>query len=610
MNKKILISLALIGVVGVIATGATVSYFTDTESSVGNVFTAGSIDLKIDNHAWFNGGYMEEFSWELDDLTDQLFFNYTDLKPGDWEEDTISIRVDNNPAWICGEITITNNDDMTCTEPEMDDDPTCDEPDADIWDGDLAQELAFIYWVDDGDNVLESDEYFYGPISPGALLPDGSIRFPIADVNYSVAGYDPGTGLGLPIVGLETYYIAKAFCFGDIDIVPVVQDGYSDQMNPGSPQGPGFTCNGALVNNASQSDSLTGDISFTAVQYRNNTDYVCVIVPECEDDEDCDDENACTLDVCDEDNLCQNICLVDDPCDDGNDHTVNDKCTQVGEDCLCKGTLVECISNEECNDYNECTLDICDENGVCQNTCLVGQSCDDGEHYTINDECTQVGEDCFCEGEPVDCIDAGDCNDNDPCTIDTCENNVCVYTPIVCNDQDPCTTDACVDGTCVYTPIVCNDGDPCTTDACVGGECVYTPIVCNDGDPCTTDACVDGTCVYTPIVCDDQNPCTTDACVGGVCIYTPICEGTDIECGCTSCENCNDQDGWVDVGGTYACCQGDYMLCTCQNQEYIDYSCQGTSCVSATTNWRTVGTDCSTCYPYCCDDAQCVPCNY
>jgi spore coat-associated protein N len=45
--KKILISLAIIGVVGAIGIGATVAYFTDTETSTGNTFTAGSLDLTI-----------------------------------------------------------------------------------------------------------------------------------------------------------------------------------------------------------------------------------------------------------------------------------------------------------------------------------------------------------------------------------------------------------------------------------------------------------------------------------------------------------------------------------------------------------------------------------
>jgi len=49
MNKKILISLSVIGVVAAMAIGGTIAYFNDTETSTGNIFTAGSIDLKVDH---------------------------------------------------------------------------------------------------------------------------------------------------------------------------------------------------------------------------------------------------------------------------------------------------------------------------------------------------------------------------------------------------------------------------------------------------------------------------------------------------------------------------------------------------------------------------------
>ncbi|PIW76653.1 MAG: hypothetical protein CO001_00190, partial [Candidatus Portnoybacteria bacterium CG_4_8_14_3_um_filter_40_10] len=41
--KKIIISLSIIAAVAAIAIGATTAYFSDTETSTGNTFTAGSI---------------------------------------------------------------------------------------------------------------------------------------------------------------------------------------------------------------------------------------------------------------------------------------------------------------------------------------------------------------------------------------------------------------------------------------------------------------------------------------------------------------------------------------------------------------------------------------
>jgi predicted ribosomally synthesized peptide with SipW-like signal peptide len=47
--KRILISLGIIGVVAAVGIGATVAYFNDVETSTGNVFTAGTLDLKVDH---------------------------------------------------------------------------------------------------------------------------------------------------------------------------------------------------------------------------------------------------------------------------------------------------------------------------------------------------------------------------------------------------------------------------------------------------------------------------------------------------------------------------------------------------------------------------------
>ena len=53
--KKILLSLAIIAVVGAVAVGVTGAFFSDTETSTGNTFTAGAIDLKVDSEQHYNG---------------------------------------------------------------------------------------------------------------------------------------------------------------------------------------------------------------------------------------------------------------------------------------------------------------------------------------------------------------------------------------------------------------------------------------------------------------------------------------------------------------------------------------------------------------------------
>ncbi len=87
------------------------------------------------------------------------------------------------------------------------------------------------------------------------------------------------------------------------------------------------------------------------------------------------------------------------------------------------------------------------------------------------------------------CLTPADCDDADPCTAATCDNGVCVHTPIAgcctmsnqCDDQDVCTTDSCVNNACVHTPIAgccnaaadCDDNDPCTIDSCMGNACEH-----------------------------------------------------------------------------------------------------------------------------------------
>jgi hypothetical protein len=165
---------------------------------------------------------------------------------------------------------------MTCTEPEMGDDATCDEgatpPDGDLWDGELAQNLNFVFWADDGDNVLEEGERVLME-GPASNLPQGDqnlgATYPIVDSTYNAFGT-----VGQPFPGNTDKYIGKAFCFGTLAKVPVPQGQGSPETNPG------VTCDGVPVNNASQSDSVMGNIAFTAVQSRNNGDFRCVPIPQ------------------------------------------------------------------------------------------------------------------------------------------------------------------------------------------------------------------------------------------------------------------------------------------------------------------------------------------
>lgn len=127
--KRIILSLALIVLVGGgIVFGATSAYFNDSETSSANVLTAGDVDLRVDNESYYNGLFNEDTSWKEDDLDGEegyKFFDFDDLKPGDYGEDTISLHVDTNDAYLCAAVTLTSNNENTCNEPEALEDQSC-----------------------------------------------------------------------------------------------------------------------------------------------------------------------------------------------------------------------------------------------------------------------------------------------------------------------------------------------------------------------------------------------------------------------------------------------------------------------------------------------------
>lgn len=112
--KKIIGSGALIAMIAGAVIGGTGAFFSDSETSTGNTFAAGLIDLKVDNESYYNGNVCADtngeeeggFVWQgqatypvpgtpcdtsfpPSDLDDGLlFFNFLDLKPDDEGEDT------------------------------------------------------------------------------------------------------------------------------------------------------------------------------------------------------------------------------------------------------------------------------------------------------------------------------------------------------------------------------------------------------------------------------------------------------------------------------------------------------------------------------------------
>lgn len=247
----------------------------------------------------------------------------------------------------------------------------------------------------------------------------------------------------------------------------------------------------------------------------------------------CEDDNACTTDVCDPALGCTYTPRDGHSCDDGVRCTVDDRCDDDG---ACHGV------SKPCDDSDPCTVDACTEVDGCTHTGGDAIACEDGDACTSQDTCVEGA--CQAGGET-------NCDDGNSCTVDHCDAQVgCVHLPTlspccigassVCDDHNPCTDDACdaLSGDCSYTSnrAACDDQDPCTIDdicadqACSGGS----PRSCDDGNPCTTDSCeasLPGYCLHVSAsegACDDGAECSTgDHCANGRCVADTS------ECVCT-----------------------------------------------------------------------------
>lgn len=264
--KKVVTSLGVIVFVAAIIAGATGAFFSDTETSTGNTFAAGDIDLRIDNTSYVTNeaGVLvasPNNSWEISDLDDQLFFSFSDVKPGDIGEDTISIHPGTNDAYACMAADITATPDNSINDPEGDA--------GDVTDGnggELQNFLNFSFWEDDGDNVYEVGESIITQLTGVAGTIFNGAWLPIAD-----------SANGPALEGNSTTYVGKAWCFGTLTPAAVAQDG-NGSSTP-LVRGTGFTCDGSGNNNIAQTDGITVDVSFYAVQARNNGQFTCASLP-------------------------------------------------------------------------------------------------------------------------------------------------------------------------------------------------------------------------------------------------------------------------------------------------------------------------------------------
>ncbi len=204
---------------------------------------ANGFNLTIDSHSTYNGVLVPSATWGLKNLTPgtDKFFNINDVKPGDRGETTISFHV-NMDAWLCMDFQNLQNKENGINEPEshVDSTPTV---------GELADGTEFFAWRDDGDNVFEVGEVpLFGTSTQAASIVLNNKKYALADAEHPS-----------PLVASSTAYVGITWCAGNLSV------------NLGTAA---ITCDGSVLGNAAQTDSMSVDISFRAVT-TDQTDFRC-----------------------------------------------------------------------------------------------------------------------------------------------------------------------------------------------------------------------------------------------------------------------------------------------------------------------------------------------
>ncbi len=290
----------------------------------------------------------------------------------------------------------------------------------------------------------------------------------------------------------------------------------------------------------------------------------------------CDDELVCTLDDCDPDSGCRHDilpghCLIDDVC------------------------VAEGIAGGVCL--------VCDPEFPLGWTCTIGQSCDDNDPGTVEDQCVDdAAGNCWCAGQPEGA---------DPCGMDLNPS---------CKPSD-CTTAGGKAGRCASNPaMVCScvalPESECSVAAdCLGREWLVDCVghwSCTKSRKCAatcdTTGCGDGTCDAKGG--EDHSTCPKDCWVDTCGMQAgPLCmpaactwkDGTTSKCGsdtagacactppygfCATALDCVGQMWPIRCDGHWACDGGACMpLCgkpcgngTCEPAEGEDSSNCATDC--------------------------------
>lgn len=227
--------------------------FLASDSMAGYTFATGSgtgaLDLKIDNKTFYNGVLQPTLSWSLKNLvpSNDKFFNFSDVKPGDTGTTTMSIHLKNSSAYVCLDFKNLKDEENGINEPESELDNTNT--------GELSSELEFFSWYDDGDNTFEVGEKpLFGTSTQMASVV-------MASTTYALSDYINGPAFPVN----KTKYVGVTWCAGNLTVDLATAK---------------ITCDATAMGNEAQTDSMSVDVSIRAVSSTQQPKFTCVKPPK------------------------------------------------------------------------------------------------------------------------------------------------------------------------------------------------------------------------------------------------------------------------------------------------------------------------------------------
>lgn len=365
----------------------------------------------------------------------------------------------------------------------------------------------------------------------------------------------------------------------------------------------------------------------TAMDCKKNICTDGEVVSLNDDTDPLDDNNDCTVDVCEMGDPKSNPADLGTPCTDGANKVCDDMSTCVEcnvdadckdvdkPDCLnkacvpetcsdgmtnagetdqdCGGPCKGCDTNQNCDDAADCFHGVCGGNGKC-----AAPTCDDdvqngGDYLGSNGE---TDKDCGGPCGPT-CGPMLGCEVNGDCVGNQCTGagGTCVPNCLDGVKNNAETDKDCGGGTCGGCAVgeLCEGADAncvgtayCDVTVCAAKK--MPGVVCAGANQCTSNFCVDGVC------CNNACGATCSACdlpgTVGTCTFVPAGDDPDTECmGNGGADVCDGASACAEVNGSPCAASSECASNTCVDGVCCATSCEGTC--EACSNAKSGGPD-------------------